>query len=236
MPDKEKILIVDDDVFVCQGLAAILEEEGYTVITAQDGKQSLRHLYAERPDLAIIDIVMPGMDGWELCGRIRDLTDIPILILTGQGQVTDRVKGLDLGADDYLVKPVAAEELQARVRAALRRARQISADAESQALSFDGGRLLVDTETQEVQVEGEALQLRPLEHRLLIYFVRNAGHILEHDQILAAVWGHEYKGDRASLKLYVWRLRRKIERDPAQPCCILTKRGIGYRFVRPDRE
>lgn len=234
MPDKHRILIVDDDTLVCRSLAAVLEEEGYAVSTAQDGNQALRRLYAERPNLAIIDIIMPGMDGWELCRRIREMTDIPILILTGRGQVVDRVKGLDLGADDYLVKPVAAEELQARVRAVLRRTRQLHGDSESQALSFDGGRLLVDLETQEVRKEGKALHLRPLEHRLLIYFARNAGHLLTHDQILEAVWGHEYTGDRASLKLYIWRLRQKIENNPAQPRCILTKRGLGYDFARPD--
>lgn len=231
--EKDKILVVDDDAYVCRSLADVLQEEGYAVVTAQDGPTALRLLYAERPDLVILDVMMPDMDGWEVCRRIRELTDTPILMLTARGQIKDRVKGLDLGADDYLVKPVALEELRARVRAALRRAR-ISPESSPQLFSFDGGHLVVDLLAGEVFVKGERLKLRPLELRLLTYLVRNAGQLLSHDQILEAVWGYEYSGDRASLKLYIWRLRQKIEKDPAHPRCIQTVRGMGYRLIRPD--
>jgi two-component system KDP operon response regulator KdpE len=144
------------------------------------------------------------------------------------------VRGLDLGADDYLVKPVAAQELLARVRAALRRARQPPVEHEEPRLSFDGGRLVIDLEVHEARVEGELLKLRPLEHHLLVYFARNAGRLLTHDQILEAVWGNQYRGDRPSLKVYVWRLRQKIEKDASRPRYILTERGLGYRFIRAD--
>lgn len=229
---KGKILIVDDDAYVCDSLAALLGSDGYTVVTAQNGNEALRRLYKERPDLVLLDVIMPGMDGWEVCRRIREMSDVPIVMLTARGQVKDRVRGLDLGADDYLVKPVAVEELRARVRAALRRGR---AEEEHGPLSFDGGRVVVDLPAGEVLVGGERVPLRPLELRLLAYLVRNAGLLLTHDQILEQVWGHEYVGDRPSLKLYIWRLRQKIEQDPKHPRCILTERGLGYRFVRPDR-
>ncbi|MGB9723836.1 MAG: response regulator [Chloroflexia bacterium] len=234
MAEKDKILVVDDDAYVRRSLADVLQEEGYAVITAQDGPTALRLLYAERPDLVILDVMMPDMDGWEVCRRIREMTDIPVLMLTARGQVRDRVKGLDLGADDYLVKPVALEELRARVRAALRRARMPPAETPPEVLTFDGGRLAVDLPAGEAYVEGTRLKLRPLELRLLTYLVRNAGRLLTYDQILEAVWGYEYTGDRASLKLYIWRLRQKVEQDPAHPRCIQTVRGLGYRLIRPD--
>ena len=234
MKDRAKILVVDDDAYVCESLAALLGTDGYTVVTAQSGSEALRCLYKERPDLVLLDVLMPGMDGWEVCRRIREMSDIPIVMLTALGQVKDRVRGLDLGADDYLVKPVAVEELRARVRAALRRGR-LAAEEEAGPLSFDGGRLVVDLRAGDVRVAGERVALRPLEMRLLMYLARNAGLLLTHDQILEQVWGHEYVGDRASLKLYVWRLRQKIEEDPRRPRCLLTERGMGYRFIRPDR-
>lgn len=229
-----KILVVDDDAYVCRSLAAVLEEEGYTVVTAGDGPTALRLLYAEKPNLVILDVIMPDMDGWEVCRRIREMTDLPVLMLTARGQVKDRVKGLDLGADDYLVKPVALEELRARVRAALRRARAASAEPLRQVVTFDGGRVVVDLAAGEVRVAGKVLQLRPLEYQLLFYLVRNAGQLLTYDQILEAVWGYERTGDRPSLKLYIWRLRSKIEEDAAHPRCILNVRGLGYRLIRPD--
>jgi len=229
----EKILVVDDDAYVRRSLAEVLQEDGYTVVTAPDGPTALRLLYAERPDLVLLDVMMPEMDGWEVCRRIREMTDIPGLMLTARGQVQDRVKGLDLGADDYLVKPVALQELLARVRAALRRGRMGPADAPSR-FTFDGGHLVVDLLAGEAYAGGERLKLRPLEQRLLTYLVRNAGQLLSHDQILEAVWGYEYSGDRASLKLYIWRLRQKIEKDPAHPRCLQTVRGLGYRLIRPD--
>ena len=233
MAEKDRILIVDDDASVRLTLSTVLEEE-YLVSPAQDGPEALRRLYAERPDLVILDVMMPGMDGWEVCRRIRELTDVPIIMLTARGQTLDRVRGLDLGADDYLVKPVMLDELRARVRSVLRRARMSPVEEEKKVLTFDRGRVVVDLGAGEVRVEGERLQLRPLEYRLLMYLARNPGQLLTHDQILEAVWGHEYEGDRASLKLYIWRLRKKIEREADNPCCISTDRGIGYRFIRPD--
>ena len=234
MAVEDKILVVDDDAYVRRSLAAVLEEEGYAVITAGDGATALRLLYAEKPDLVILDVMMPDMDGWEVCRRIRELADLPVIMLTARGQVKDRVRGLDLGADDYLVKPVALAELRARVRAALRRARTAPAEAQPQVVTFDGGRLVVDLLAGEARIAGKVLQLRPLEYQLLFYLVRNAGRLLTYDQILDAVWGYEREGDRPSLKLYIWRLRRKVEEDPARPRCILNARGVGYRFARPD--
>ncbi|MGC8872899.1 MAG: response regulator transcription factor [Chloroflexia bacterium] len=234
MTNKGRILVVDDDTYVCESLAALLGSDGYTVFTAHNGNEALRRLYREKPDLVLLDVIMPGMDGWEVCRRIREMSDVPIVMLTARGQVKDRVRGLDLGADDYLVKPVAVEELRARVRAALRRGR-LTTEEEQRPLSFDGGRLVVDLRAGEVRVAGERVALRPLEMRLLSYLVRNAGLLLTHDQILEQVWGHPYVGDRPSLKLYIWRLRQKIEEDPQRPRCIQTERGLGYRFIRPDR-
>ncbi len=233
MIDKDRILVVDDDLYVCQTLAAFLQEDGYEVGTAQNGPDALRQLYAEKPNLVLLDVTMPGMDGCEVCRRIRELSDVPILMVTARGEVRDRVRGLDCGADDYLVKPVAAEELRARVRALLRR-RRPSAEQEKQTLSFDDGRLVVDLTAREVSVQGRHVKLRPLEYRLLTYMARNAGLLLSHDQILEAVWGPEYEDALDSLKLYIFRLRQKIEERHDQPRCITTERGLGYRFVRPD--
>jgi DNA-binding response OmpR family regulator len=234
MAEGIKILVVDDDPYVCQSLMTLLQEEGYAVVTAADGAEALRRVYGEKPDLVILDVTMPDLDGWEVCKRVREMTDTPVLMLTARGQVRDRVKGLDLGADDYLLKPVAAQELLARVRAALRRSRLAPVETGRKRLSLDGGRVVIDLEAQGVWVEGERLQLRPLEHHLLFYLARNAGRLLTYDQIIEAVWSNQYAGDRPSLKLYIWRLRRKIERDLAHPRCILTERGLGYRLARPE--
>ncbi len=230
---KARLLIVDDDVKLVEALELYLGKAGYEVIAAKDGLEGLQKMYVHRPDLIILDIMMPKMDGWEACRRIRELSDVPIIMLTARGQEADKVRGLRLGADDYVAKPFSLRELEARVEAVLRRARQ-RPPAEEGVLYADE-ELVIDSEKWEVLRRGKPVKLTATEKRLLFYLAENAGRTLTHRQILERVWGPEYVDDVDYVKIYIWRLRQKLEDDPRHPRYILTERGIGYRFERADK-
>ena len=186
--------------------------------------------YQLRPSLVILDIMMPDMDGWEVCARIRELSEVPIIMLTARGQESDKVRGLKIGADDYLIKPFSLRELEARIGAILRRVR-MPAPPTGRVLYADTD-LVIDSEKMEVICRDKPVSLTATERRLLFLLAENAGRILPTSRILEVVWGTEFSGQSDYVKLYIWRLRQKIERQPDQPKYILTERGLGYRFVK----
>ncbi len=231
MSDKGRLLIIEDDAELVGALEVYFSRAGYEVITAVNGLEGLQTLYNVRPDIVVLDIAMPKMDGWEACRRIRELSDVPIVILTARVQEDERVRGLKLGADDYVVKPFSLRELEARLEAVLRRvpeakARRTGPLFANQELAIDADRLLVTR-------DGKRIDLTPTELRLLLFLAENVGRVLTHRQILDKVWGDEYSDDADYVKLFVYRLRHKIEPDPKHPRYILSERGIGYRFVDP---
>lgn len=227
---KGKLLIIDDDDKLVKAVELYFNKAGYETIAAADGVQGMQQMYSQRPDLIVLDVMLPKMDGWETCRRIREISDVPIVMLTARGQETDKVMGLKLGADDYVAKPFSLKELEARVEAVLRRTR-LSPPAKGRILYADD-ELVIDTERLEVNRRGERVQLTATEQRLLFYLAENAGRVLRIEHILEAVWGAEYVNEVDYVKLYIWRLRQKIEEDPRQPKYILTERGIGYRFAK----
>jgi len=228
---KASLLIIDDDATLVAALEMYLAREGYAVHLAANGAEGLKSFYALRPELVILDVMMPQMDGWETCRRIRELSTVPIIMLTAKGMETDRVMGLKLGADDYVSKPFSLKELVARIEAILRRTRRSDSTGKSGVL-YVSGDLVVDSERWEVTRNGEPVNLTSTELRLLFYLAENAGQVLSHQQLLEHVWGPEYVDNVDYTKLYVWRLRQKIEDDPSAPRYILTERGIGYRMAR----
>lgn len=221
------LLVIDDDPELVELLRKRLEGAGYRILVALDGETGLHMLRSERPDLVILDIMMPGMDGWEVCKRIRQISTVPILMLTAKVMTTDVIHGLELGADDYVTKPFEVDVLMARIRALLRR-------AGSRALPEHGvyrcGEIVMDLDQHTVTVAGKPVQLTPLEFKLLSVMMRNPGRLLPHRYLLTQVWGPEYAQDVDNLKLYIHYLRQKIEPDPRHPRYILTEWGIGYRF------
>jgi DNA-binding response OmpR family regulator len=223
-----KILVVDDEPRMCEAVSMNLEVEGYQVVGASSGYEALRKLTTEIPDLIILDVMMPEMDGFETLREIRDISAVPVIMLTVKGEEMDRIRGLDLGADDYVTKPFSPRELALRVRAVLRRTETPSPAPKTEVVIDDD--LSIDFSRRRVVVRGEETHLRPTEYRLLYHLVSNAGHVLTHESLLRRVWGHEYRDEDHSLWLYVTYLRRKIEEDPKQPKYILGERGIGYRF------
>lgn len=222
-----KILVVDDSKDTTWLLRRTLTDENYEVEIAQNGLDGLRLAYHFRPDLVLLDVMMPDMDGWTTLRRLREFSEVPVIMLTAVGGEKSLVQGLDSGADDYVTKPFSMEELKARIRAVLRRKGLSEADS-GPLLQFDGGQLIIDPSSQEVTVRGEVVDLTPTEYKLLLCLAYNAGRVLTPDQILDNVWGPGYEDSAANVKLYIWYLRRKIELDPADPCYIITKRGTGY--------
>ncbi|MFN2290643.1 MAG: response regulator transcription factor [Anaerolineae bacterium] len=222
-----KLLVVDDSQDTTLVLKRVLQQEDYEVQVAQNGAEGLRLAFDFRPDLILLDVMMPGMDGWTMLGRLREFTDVPVIMLTAVGGEDSLVHGLDSGADDYLTKPFSMQELKARIRAVLRRS-SMEARTEDRTLRFDNGQLVIDPPSQQVTVRGELVELTPTEYRLLLCLAYNAGRVLNPDQILDHVWGPGYEDSVSSVKLYIWYLRRKIESDPSDPRYILTKRGAGY--------
>ncbi len=233
MTTDTTLLLIDDDATLIEALRIYLSRAGYDVHAATDGTEGLKEFYDLRPDLVVLDVMMPQMDGWETCRRIRDLSTVPIIMLTAKGQETDRVKGLRLGADDYVRKPFSLKELEARIEAVLRRAKRYEAEEEPVLYVTDD--IVVDSERWEARRNGKRLDMTPTELRLLLYLAENAGHVLSHQQILREVWGPEYVENVDYTKLFVWRLRQKIEEDPGNPQYILTERGIGYRMAPPEQ-
>jgi len=231
MSEKGRLLIIEDDLDLVKALELYFSRVGYEVLTAKNGLEGLQKLYDERPDIVLLDIAMPRMDGWEVCRRIRELSDVPIVILTARVQEEERVKGLKLGADDYVIKPFSLKELEARLEAVMRRAR-ISKPPKG-GIVFANQELVIDADRLTVMRNGKHLDLTPTELRLLLLLAENAGRVLTHRQILERIWGAEYADDLDYVKLFIYRLRRKIEIDPEDPKYILSERGIGYRFVNP---
>jgi two-component system KDP operon response regulator KdpE len=227
----EKILVIDDKPEMTWLLKRALTEEGYEVETAHDGQEGLRQTHVFRPDLIVLDIMMPGMGGLDMLRRLRQFSDVPVIILTAVNTEDDKVYGLNIGADDYVTKPFAIRELKARIQATLRRVAHPSS-SESRILRFDGDRLTIEPQSHKVIVRGEEVSLTPTEYKLLLYLAYNAGRVLSYEQILDNVWGPGYENGLTNVKLYVWYLRRKIEEDPTNPRYILTQRGVGYSLTK----
>ena len=221
------LLIVDDDSTLLRFLKEYLEREGYTVSAAVGGQEALRAFYAARPDLVIVDVMMPGMDGWELTARLRELADTPVIMLTAKTGEADKLRGFRLGVDDYVTKPFSLAELGARVRAVLGRA---APSGEMTIPTYEVGAIKVDMKRREAWLKGELVSLTPTEFRVLACLAERAGEALSQEDILRSVWG-EYRQDGGSaLRRYVWFLRKKIEDDPEDPKRLVTVRGYGYRL------
>jgi two-component system KDP operon response regulator KdpE len=224
-----KILVVDDEPRYQRLLEANLLTEGFDVLTAADGMQAL-DVFSNTPvDLILLDVMMPDIDGFEVLKIIREISTVPVIMLTAKGEEEDRVRGLELGADDYITKPFSPRELVSRVRAVLRRTEM--ATGTTHGLIEVDEHLKLDFDRREVWLDGELVQLRPTEYRLLYHLVQNAGWVIPHDQLLAKVWGYEYRDEPHYVRLYINYLRKKLEKDPSNPIYILTERGVGYRFV-----
>jgi two-component system KDP operon response regulator KdpE len=231
---NRRILVVDDEERMVRFIHLNLEHDGFQVVEAFTGQQAMDRLRETLPDLVLLDVMLPDMDGFEVLQLIRENNDVPVIMLTAKGEEEDRVKGLELGADDYVTKPFSPRELVSRARAVLRRT-EAARGGTTGVIEVDE-RLKLDFDRREVWVAGEQVQLRPTEYRLLYHLVQNAGWVLSHDQILANVWGYEYRDEPHYVRLYVNYLRQKLEEDPANPKYILTERGVGYRFVDYKRE
>ncbi len=229
MAAQQTVLVVDDDQALALMIEYTLTTEGYAVHVAHNGREGWRAFFNLQPDLVILDVMMPQMDGWEICKRIREVSDVPVIMLTARTQEQDIVHGLDVGADDYLTKPFQVRELLARVRAALRRAALPSVSEPD--LAYTDGYLVVDVSHRQVLVQREPIHLSPTEFNLLVVMIRHANQVLSPRQLLEQVWGWDRMDDVDCLRVFVSRLRRKIEPDPKSPRYILTERGVGYCFV-----
>jgi len=223
----KKILVVDDEKNIVDIVAFNLHKEGYEVIVARDGEKGLEAFEKEKPDLIILDIMMPRMDGFEACRRIREKSQVPIIMLTARAEEVDRVLGLELGADDYVIKPFGVRELLARVKANLRR-QDTSKDIEEGELVF--GDLTIDTARYEVRRAGQPLELTHREYELVKFLATQNSQVFSREALLEKVWGYEYFGDVRTVDVTIRRLRAKVEESPENPKYILTKRGVGYYF------
>ncbi|GCE30162.1 DNA-binding response regulator [Dictyobacter alpinus] len=229
---KITILTADDDPQILRLVARTLELEDYHVLTAKDGEEALACIEADHIDLALLDVMMPKIDGFTVCQKVREFSAMPIIMVTARGQDNDKIKGFNLGADDYLTKPFNVDELIARVRAVLRRSQFMPPEqAHAVRTVTTIGRLKVDFSQHLVTFDGQEIVLSPTEYRLLAYLLQNAGRIVTLDLLLERIWGQEYLGESHMLQVNINRLRRKIEPDPAHPRYILTKIGIGYQFA-----
>ncbi|MEM7029665.1 MAG: response regulator transcription factor [Chloroflexota bacterium] len=225
---NDKILVVDDDPNLVELIHFNLEADGYNVVTAIDGQKGIQAFYQARPDLVVLDVSMPKLDGYEVCQRVREVSNTPVIMLTAMGREEDIIKGLDLGADDYLTKPFRIGELLARVRATLRRARsELETD---ETLRYQDAYLGVDLDARRVTIQHKLIKLTPIEYKLLAFLLKNKGRVLEFRQILEHVWGFEYIDDIDYLRVYIWHLRKKIEPDPKNAIYILNELNTGYRF------
>lgn len=223
------ILVVDDEERMARFIRLNLEHDGFQVIEAYRGMQAIQALRDKMPDLVVLDVMMPDIDGFEVLKLIREISAVPVIMLTAKGEEDDRVKGLELGADDYVTKPFSPRELVSRVKAVLRRNETASGSMRDE-IQVDI-RLKIDFGRREVWVDGALVKLRPTEYRLLYHLVQNAGWVLTYDQLLSKVWGYEYRDEPHYVRLYINYLRQKLEEDPANPKYILTERGVGYRFI-----
>ena len=225
-----RVLVIDDAQADRRLLRDALQADGFEVEEAEDGQEGLRKLFAGHPDAVVLDVLMPGMDGWAVCERIREFTDTPVIMLTSLDREEEIVKGLELGADDFVSKPVSPRQLIARVKAVLRRVH--SHTEESKEFRYDDGALVIDTAQHEVLLNGQGVDLSPTEFRLLVALAEAPGRVHEYASLLGRVWGEEYVDDIDFLRVYIWRLRKKLEEVPNDPRRIVTERGFGYRFIR----
>lgn len=236
MPEKQTtILIVDDDLQLLQLVALNLELEGYAVLLAGDGKQALNQIETHIPDLVLLDVMMPRIDGFTVCHRVREFSTVPIIIVTAKERSQDKVRGLNLGADDYLTKPLDMDELLARVRAVLRRA-QFREDERALSTTMTIGQLIINFGQCQVFLAERKVVLTPTEYRLLAYLARHAGRIMTQDSLLEQIWGKEYVGEHHLLQVNINRLRHKLEADPTHPRYLLTEPGIGYVLALQPEE
>ena len=222
------VLVVDDEPRMIRFIRMNLELEGYQVIEARNGIQALEQVRQHLPDLVVMDVMMPELDGFETLRLLRDISTVPVVLLTVKADEDDKIRGLELGADDYITKPFSPRELLSRVQAVLRRANW-SAPPPRTILKIDD-RLSIDFNRHQVIVEGERIDLRPTEYRLLNHLIQNAGWVVPHDTLLAKVWGYEYRDETHYLRLYINYLRKKIEPDPRHPRLLVTEPGVGYRL------
>ncbi|MGD2156355.1 MAG: response regulator transcription factor [Anaerolineales bacterium] len=228
------ILVVDDEKRMVRFIQLNLEHDGFRVISAYNGSEAIEQVRNELPKLVLLDIMLPDIDGFEVLHRIRQISSVPVIMLTAKGEEDDRVRGLEEGADDYVTKPFSPRELVSRVRAVLRRT-EAAGTGSSDIIEVDD-RLKLDFNRREIWVEGELVKLRPTEYRLLYHLVQNAGWVVTHEQLLTKVWGYEYRDEPHYVRLYINYLRKKLEEDPSNPKYILTERGVGYRFVDYTRK
>jgi two-component system KDP operon response regulator KdpE len=231
---RRRVLVVDDEERMVRFIRMNLEHDGFLVSEAFNGKQALDRMRDMTPDLILLDVMMPDLDGFEVLKMIREVNSVPVIMLTAKGEENDRVRGLELGADDYITKPFSPREMVSRVKAVLRRTE--GASGSMHGLIEVDERLKIDFDRREVWLEGKIVKLRPTEYRLLFHLVQNAGWVISHDQLLSKVWGYEYRDEPHYVRLYINYLRQKLEKDPANPKYILTERGVGYRFVDYKRQ
>lgn len=229
--ERPKILIIDDNPSFVKMLKQVIARKGYEVLTAGSGQEGLRLLFEKRPQVVLLDVAMPQMDGWEVCRRIRDISDVPVVMLTGQRiDEHDIVTGLDHGADEYLIKPVGNNELIARLRAILRRTAAQNGNEIRNGVTYSDSYLTVDISQRIITTDGKRIKLTPREFRLFALLLRHANQIVTHHQLLENVWGWEYTDDVDYVRIYISHLRHKIEPDTANPQYIITEPGVGYFF------
>jgi two-component system, OmpR family, response regulator RegX3 len=226
---RSRILLVEDESSLAESVRYSLEREGFGVIVAPDGRRAIDRFRAEKPDLVILDLMLPEMSGIDVCRIIRQESTVPIIVVTAKDSEADKVAGLELGADDYVTKPFSVRELVSRVRAHLRRAGMGASRAVEEVL--EGGTVEMDVGRHEVRVNGRSTPFPPKEFELLEAFLRRKGRLLTREFLIEEVWGHDYFGDTKTLDVHVKRLRQKIEPDPHEPELLLTVRGLGYKFV-----
>ncbi len=226
---KPKVLLIDDDPALLQFLGSYLDASGYKSLRAESGERGLHLLFDEQPALVVVDLLMPKMNGWEVCGRIRELTDTPVIMLTGQGSEADKLRAFRLGADDYVTKPFSFAELKARIGAVL--ARTGRSDAAPQPSVIACGELVIDLDRRQARLAGRPVPLTPTEFRLLTALARRPGEVLSEEELLRLAWGPLRRHPPGYVRRYVWFLRRKLERDPTRPELIQTVRGFGYRLA-----
>ena len=223
-----KVLIVDDEPNIREVVGLYLRRDGHTVVSATDGEEALEVFRESEPDLVVLDLMLPKMSGLEVCRRMRADRRVPLIMLTARGEEEERIVGLSLGADDYVVKPFSPRELAARVGAVLRRVEESSGDVDQKVLSFDG--LRIDPNTRETLVRGEPATLTAREFDLLHHLASSPGRVYTRDQLMELVWGYAFYADTSTVTVHMRRLREKVEPDPARPCYLQTVWGVGYKF------
>lgn len=227
--DKKLVVIADDEARMRRFIQMNLELEGYQVVEAANGLEAIDRVREDLPDMVLLDVMMPELDGFEALRLIRETSIVPVIMLTVRDDESDKIKGLELGADDYVTKPFSPRELASRIKAVLRRT-EMESPIDKSLITVDDY-LQIDLNRRQVFVDGQEVKLRPTEYRLLYHLITNAGQTLTHEMILSKVWGYEYRDESQYVRLYITYLRQKIEPDPSKPKYIMTNRGVGYYFI-----